>query len=732
MYRSRLFITNGIVSIELDALSGELLAFVREDTQDNALKNFIRPVTGILDGVVYNGDSKRHLNIPRYAQIRTDSSMTPEIHIEQKAGEAYATIRYPHLVADGEKTDIAAVVQIHLPHNDCRTRWILHLDNPTENEVQSINFPQLNGLWLGDSWEDDYLVIPKQSGEKIKNPTNALSAKPVQITWKWQEYLHTYNMSTTCGAQDDRGIYSLTRNYTGGCSMLWMDLYNEKENTGIYLTCRDPEMLLKGINVSTLGNECPGIGMGIVHYPCLTKGEWQSGECIAAFHSGDWHWAADEYRAYRNAVDRPKLSVDAVPQWFKESVGLVAHYDFQYQGGGIVHKFKDIPALYDKACADGFNHLFIAGWHINGFDNGFPLFRPNPLLGTEEELKASLSYVRRKGGHITFYVNSRLCNTGYEENRKRIAHSTAMNRDSSLRIEKYGAADLEFATLCMNDSDWRKALVDDVCYMIHQMGADSVYLDQMCLSASVLCYHPKHTEHAGDPAAWNQGYEKLMDELRAGAPETAVLCEGCCDIYGKGLSAQLITTLKRPAESCCPEVYKYTFPEQILTDMLNPRHHSGMRPEFVARQSTFIMYRAFVIGCYFWCYDLEEDNTFWRDQDQQARLRRTVALRKAWLQRYGQGIFRDQVGLVNVDKNALIKRFELDNGVLVACADEKGLCGSVTVEWNGDENIRASVLTDADPTPRPCDITIEKRDGKFLVTAALPDSELALVILKKA
>jgi len=726
MFVSRLFLTNGVISMELDALNGEVLAFVRESTEDNIAKNFSRPVTGILDGVIYIGDEKKHLNIPRYPQIRRDPSLTPEIKVEQKDGCACARIVYPYLVANEEKVAISAVVEIELPENDCRSRWKLSLDNRTEYEVQKVNFPQFNGLWLGDSWEDDALVVPRVCGDRILNPTKALSDKIAKITWKWQEYLQTYNIGNSVGTPDDRGVYTLTCNYTGGCSMLWMDLYNKKEGTGFYLTGRDPEMIMKGVTASTQGEYCPGIGMGILHYPCLKNGEWESGECVAAFHEGDWHWAADEYRAYRSSVDRPKFEKDPVPQWFKESPGLVAHYDFQYQNGGIVHTFKDIPAIYDKAVSQGFNHLFIAGWHKNGFDNGFPMYRPNPLLGTEEELKASLKYVREKGGHVTFYVNSRLCNTAYEENQKHLRDSVAMGRDGKLRIEKYGAADIEFATLCMNETNWRKTFVEDILYMINEMGADSVYLDQMCMTTSVLCYHPGHEEHAGNPAAWNQGYEKMLDEIRFGAPDSAILCEGCCDIYGRGISAQLITTIKRPAKSCHPQVYKYAFPEEILTDMLNPRAHSGMRAEFVARQSTHVMYRAFVMGSYFWCYDLEGDNTFSRDPKQEQRLMRTVELRKAWLKRYGHGIYRDNVGLVDVDEDTLIKRFELDNGVLVACADGKGLNGEVKVCWDKGGKVRASILTEADPEPRPWNITMESG----CVTAKLPETELALLVLE--
>ena len=65
MYHSRLFLTNGILSIELDALNGEVLGFIRESTMDNGAKNYYRDAAGIMDGTVYVGNVAKHLNIPR-------------------------------------------------------------------------------------------------------------------------------------------------------------------------------------------------------------------------------------------------------------------------------------------------------------------------------------------------------------------------------------------------------------------------------------------------------------------------------------------------------------------------------------------------------------------------------------------------------------------------------------------------------------------------------------------
>ena len=221
----------------MDALNGEPLAFVNEKNKDNALKNFTRPITALLDGVVYINGEKKHLNIPRYAQIREDASLQPTITVTADS----ATIDYPHLVANGNKTDIAAKVHITIPEGECKTYWTLTLDNPTDLEVESVTFPQLNGMWLGDSWEDDILVWPKQVGEKVKNPTAALSATPVQIHWKWQEYLYAYKLNASCGVKDDRGVYQINAVSMHWCATIpaaprccgWISITNQKTAASI-------------------------------------------------------------------------------------------------------------------------------------------------------------------------------------------------------------------------------------------------------------------------------------------------------------------------------------------------------------------------------------------------------------------------------------------------------------------------------------------------------------------
>lgn len=726
MYQSRLHATNGIVSVAVDVLNGEILEFTRERTWDNAVKNHVRQAYSLFEGMIYSENERLLFHVPRYRDIIADDRLQPTLRVQQEEDFAVIVLEYPYLITEKGLLDVSATVTIELPAGQTRSLWRLSLQNRTDDEIDEVAFPNLNGIWLGDSWEDDILVMPRFAGWKVTNPVAKLASAPKIINWKWQEYLYSFELGEMTGVRDSRNAYTVDLSYTGAASMLWMDLYDPSEGTGIYMTCRNNALIMKGIRAYSFGENYPGMGLAIIHKPCVHKGCWESETCVVAFHDGDWHWAADDYRAWRETVKRP-AEVCPRPEWFEKSAGLVAHYDFQYQLGGIVHRFTDIPKIYQQAKEMGMNHLLLSGWNEGGFDFGFPHYTPNHLLGTEEELKQALAEVRADGGHVAFYINSRLCNASFEDEADLMKNSVVMKRDGTPYIEHYGAG-IAFGSMCINDSVWQDRLVKTVDHLTHSLGADSIYLDQLAMAGSLKCYHPHHHEHSGNPVAWNQGYEKLLDRIRADhdPDDLALIYEGCNDIFGPGASGQLITTLGGPLIGRFPELYKYTFPDQILVDMMNPRRNSGMRPEHVARRSTEFLHKAFVIGAYLWCYDLEWDNTWRRDPEQYQRLCKIVALRKNWLAYYGQGRFTDTVGILEQPDNILVKRFEIKGGVLLACACEQGISGQVVLPYNGET--KAYVMTYDDPAPREMG-AVKVEDGNILIQ--LPPSELAVVVLKE-
>lgn len=721
MYQSRLHVTNGLVSLALDALSGEVLEYIDEKAWDNVCKNHVRECPTPLEGVLFAHDGEKRFYPPRYMHVRRDESVRPQISVT----EGRAEIWYPYLMTDDGKIDVSARVEIVLPQGDVRTLWRLELENRTDCEVQKVYFPSLTGMWLGETWEDDVLLLPRFAGWEVKNPSKKLADTPPAIQWKWQEYLYEYNLGEMNGAKDARGAYAVELPYSGPASMLWMELYDPDENRGLYMTCRNASLRMKALRADAMGETRPGVGMSMVHKPCLGKGVWQSEECVTALHAGDWHWGAEEYRSWFSTLTRPEKTKH-IPDWFKQSPGLMAHYDFQYQLGGVVHHFRDIPMLMRQAMDMGFNHLLLSGWHEDGFDFGFPHYTPNHLLGTEEELIRAVQEAKDMGGHIAFYVNARLCNTLFEDQKERVEKSAIRNRDGSVRTERYGSGEAPFALLCINDTDWQEHLAQTVKYLTHVIGADGMYLDQLAMAESTYCYHPGHSAHAGDPAAWNQGYDRLLARMRRdyGEDGMGLIFEGCNDAFGPYASGQLITTLGGPFVGRKPEMYRYTFPEQILCDMMNPRRHSAMRPEHVARHATEWLYRAFVNGMYLWCYDLDWDNTFRRDPEQYERLQKVVTLRKKWLCTCGQGTFVDEAGVVDKPRDALVRVYEQPQGLLLAVGCEQGLSGTLSVRWT-------------ESAPNAVAFTLEGEELKFsasledgMLTLSLPDTELAVIILR--
>lgn len=725
MYHSRLHLTNGMVSVALDALSGEPLELVLESRKENILKNNLALEASPLKLQLSDG---RTLRPAKYMEMLRDETLAPGITLQREAAESRAVVACPALVdmQTGARVEIKAVWSLWLLAGDEKIHWQLTLDSGLDAMVEKTYFPYLNGIWLSDDWTGDTLYMPIHSGDRCQNPTETLSRKPSLISWKWQEYQYEFTLGGPFGQyNEDTGCYERECRYSGPCSMLYAVLSNPALDMSVYLTCRNNDLQLKALRAATYGVERPGVSLAIAHFPCLGKGQWASEECVLMLSEGDWHKGADDYRAWRESVPKPEMERRHRPDWYLKSPGLVAHYDFKYQRGFIVHRFADIPALYDMAESFGMNHLLLSGWNQDGFDDGFPCYTPDPELGTEQELKDALQNVRDRGGHVAFYINARLCNTKYEELRELYENGAAAHADGTLEIEKYGAGNLNFACMCTGSAAWQGRMAQTVDYLTTTIGADSMYLDQLGMAKGLLCYNEAHT-HGKNRGGWNQGYEAMLAQMRARYPEegVALLFEGASDIHARGASGQLISTMF--FNGAYPELYKYTFPDDILVDMMCPASHSAMRPAHIARKSTFLLYRAFCVGSYFWVYDLEEDNTFRWDAEQLERLKRVIAIRKAWLTQYGQGTFRDTVGLCGVpqQEGLIVKRFDLSSGVLLACANEKKADASVVVD--GVTNARAVIRAFEHPQEERAQ-PVERVPGG--VRVPLGGTELCYIVL---
>ena len=77
-------------------------------------------------------------------------------------------------------------------------------------------------------------------------------------------------------------------------------------------------------------------------------------------------------------------------------------------------------------------------------------------------------------------------------------------------------------------------------------------------------------------------------------------------------------------------------------------------------------------------------------------------------------------------------RFALEDGLLLACAGEKGLHGAVLARWDGRGKPRCEAMTQQRPTPMPYPCLLSEMDGVTWAEVPLPQDETAVIALREA
>lgn len=660
-YQSRYHLSNGRLSLALDSLTGELLELVDETSGENLIKNHTFALPQPFAILAKKGEACLHPGsaetIARYPQLQPEIAVSPE-------GQS-ATVTY-HALWDGERPwEVQVKYTVELTENG-DSQWRIHVENHSTETLKEVRFPCVNGIYFGRDWQENALVYPFEAGIQVKDPVTNFGKGSSHIYWRWQNYKYVYGVGTI-SRKFPEDVYGIEERYSGNLSMKWLDYYGE--NTGLYFACHDPEPNICALRADTYGPHSPGMNFSFGH-PVRMGAEtcWDSPVFVVSVHSGDWHQGADKYRAFHRQFSPATTSC---PKWFEKSAGLMAHYDFKYQNGGVVHHFSDITKLLEQAKEIGLNHLLVAGWHKDGFDNGFPEYVPADDLGTADELRDQVAQVIAQGGHICFYVNSRLANTKYTHLKDFIAENGVLQEDGSVMTEQYGSGDLRFSVQCIGSRGWRKKLEETVAYVTEDIGIDGMYLDQLSMGSPCVCYNTNHDHSFGQ---WNFWYQKLLEEVakrrqQQNPQPLSMIHEGVSDSYGNLVSGQLVSTFSYHHCGAFPQLYRYTFPEQILVDMLYPERNLAMRPVHVAQASREMIDRAFLLGMYFWIYDLEEDNTFRRDPKSYEYLKKVIALRKFWLEEFGLGTYGDQNGLTNIPEGIQAACYTLEDGLLIVCSN---------------------------------------------------------------
>ncbi len=598
-----------------------------------------------------------------------------------------------------EVRDIKVKITLALEEDSDKVESYIEIVNNGGLKIAEVLFPRIRGIYLGDTWKDDTIILPHHAGEKTLNPAEEY-LKPC-FTGMWR-----------AGVKNDGEIHYRELNYCGLASMMWMYYYDDKN--GFYLSSYDDDFLVTGLRAEVGGTDDHYMGFAIRKYQTINKGEkWRSKPYIISVNSEDWHYGAKEYRGW---IEK-QIRMPENPEYLDNEYVLMNMYHFRREG--IVYtKFSEIPSLYDTAKEFGINHFFMAGWNRQGFDQSYPEYYPDLELGTSMDLYKGCQYINEQGGVPTFYINARIfdINSDYHETMgKRIALKL---HDGRMVKEQYG--EYKFTVSCPGDAEWQKYIIDTAYWMAKSYGAKGIYLDQLGSAEPYPCYDQNHTHE--DSGSFNRGYMTVLKELNKKLSQLNKDCflmiENCGDIYSSQIWGNL--TWNGEVRDEFFNLYKYTFPEFVQVNMVNPK----TTEDVAYRTAQFYkdMERALVLGSVLWVNPVFKFHE--GDEELLDYLRKAINFRKEMNPYIISSKFVDTDGISSISGDIKVTRWIASGSELYIIGNNSGSGGYFEIP-SKECCMKMSTITEGLIVP-----TYEKRGDTIRITA--PPDRVSYVIIHKS
>ncbi len=453
----------------------------------------------------------------------------------------------------GRRYDVRLVV--HVVRKDEELELWAEVENRGAARVNEIQLPFVDmSSACGADRSADTLYRASGMGERLCDP------------WKALEKGHTEYM-----AADYREIWSPLL-YPRPSTMAWEGL--ETGGRFLYLGRHDEDYRICSLNAG-IGprNSPPRLILSACHYPMCRQGEKvATGKGVLALWEGDWRSGSDRYGEWaRSTFFKPAPK----PEWVKNFTGW-QRVILRHQYGEVFWKYADLPRLYDEGAVYGLDVLMVFGWWKGRFDNGYPIYEPDPALGGAEGLSAAIAAIQAKGGRVALYTNGILMDVTtdyYKTTGERIAskdidgnvyldHYRFSNSGTTLRTFGYKT----FAKACMSTPEWTERQLENGRTKL-SFGADSIFYDQIGGHHCWLCFDEKHPHGPradGDPK-YRRAVFAAMRGLLSG--DKALGSENTVDLFAPYLDYHHGCDVGNwYAENSFPQLFLRTFPETIMTN----------------------------------------------------------------------------------------------------------------------------------------------------------------------
>lgn len=468
------------------------------------------------------------------------------------------TVIYDELVGiHGRRFDTTLKVVVSLCcHIHGGFKFSATLENRDDARINELQLPFMDlSVACDENRSNDVFYHIDGLGRKIENPWETVRRQ------SHTEYI----------ASDNHVVWNAMR-YPGDAAMGWFGL-----QTGghfLYMGRHDPKLKICVLAVGVSPRDCdPRLYMTISHLPFAKRGESVSvTECVVSLNEGDWRTGSAIYGGYaRDTWYTPPT----VPEWVKNITGW-QRVILRHQFGEILFRYEDLPSIYEEGAKCGLNMMMVFGWWKGRFDNGYPIYEPDPGLGGAEELRKAVAKIQKMGGRVALYTNGQLIDVATDYYRE-IGHKVCRididgndYRDhyrfgnDGLTLRAFGYK--SFVTACPANEEWQNRVVMHE-KMKFDFGCDSAFFDQIGAAAPLPCFNEEHF-HGPRPDECEIWRVEAFKKMNANCPE------------GKAVGTEMVNDMVLPyvqyihgcqlgpifGPNCFPEMFMYTFPEIIQTD----------------------------------------------------------------------------------------------------------------------------------------------------------------------
>ncbi|MCC7494019.1 MAG: hypothetical protein IT204_16800 [Fimbriimonadaceae bacterium] len=490
----------------------------------------------------------------------------------------------------------------------------------------------------------------------------------------------------------------------GGCEtafpgrgvMGWLDLSGERG--GVALHCEDRTWT--GTRLTALPAGERTFDLSLTPEVVISQGAtWTSATMVVQLHAGDWHAAADRYRAWLTSWQpAPDL-----PEWLRHCNGWV----LTGCQNGIA--FRRLPDIYRSAEWMGCDYLHVQGQHIDGlwYDQagqrgpaGYSLPLPNPALGGAAGFTAAVRRIHQRGGKVMgYFLYDRFCPALLTAEhlgggtRTQVGptwrlpppsffpENALLQRPGERPPTDHGVAMQRMMSLASRGwQDWMHYWGVEV--YARRLGTEGMYWDVMGRNGPFRCFNAAAGQHGEN--AWAQGCAALLERLirdgRAINPDYSASIEGCSAALRPWVGFHLMSGATQQ-----PEVFRYTLPDVLLVDGFS--NHTWKWTHLEKARRVYLAGERFDLHGY------------------DARVKPMIQLREQ-LRAFTDppALFRDTVGLTASDPRVEARWFLRDDGLHRAAA--------VTV-LNEAGLTDATLTLDAAPLTRPAAVWRAGLDGRL-------------------